>query len=143
MSKHFFTTEEEKAIVQAIRDAESQTNGEIRVHVEAHCNGDAYKRAVEIFENIGMTQTKDKNGILFYLAYLDHEFCVIGDSGIHNMATDAFWMELKMVLEHHFKNKRFAEGLIEAITIAGLRLKKYFPKTTDNTNELSDQISFG
>ncbi|MFN4084178.1 MAG: TPM domain-containing protein [Bacteroidia bacterium] len=144
MAKHFFTPQQEEAILNAIKHAENQTNGEIRVHVEAYCHGnDAYKRAVEVFEKLGMTDTSQKNGILFYLAYKDHLFSIIGDTGIHSLVTDAFWMELKMRLEENFKKGQFTEGLVEAINLSGIKLKQYFPKTADNTNELPNDISFG
>lgn len=143
MAKTFFTEEEQQSIINAIKTAENNTNGEIRVHIEAHCDNDAYKRAVAVFEQLGMADTQEKNGILFYLAYKDHAFSIIGDSGIHALVTDAFWMELKMILEQHFKQGLFTAGLTEAILLAGTKLKQYFPKTADNTNELSDEISFG
>lgn len=143
MAKSFFTQAEQDTIISAIKTAEQNTNGEIRVHIEAHCDGDAYKRAVAVFEQLGMANTQEKNGILFYLAYKDHAFSIIGDSGIHALVTDAFWMELKMMLEQHFKQGLFAVGLTEAILLAGTKLKQYFPKTVDNLNELSDEISFG
>lgn len=143
MAKSFFTTQQQDAIVNAIRHAETKTNGEIRVHIEAKCNGNAYNRAVQVFEQLGMTNTEAKNGVLFYLAYADHQFSVIGDTGIHAKVTDAFWQDLKNLMEIKFKEHLFLEGLCQAISMAGEKLSIYFPKTTNNTNELTDDISFG
>lgn len=143
MPKDFFSAKQQNQIVDAIKLAETNTSGEIRVHIEPVCNGDTYARAKEVFEKLGMHATVLKNGVLFYLAYEDKKFAVIGDKGIHEKVTGAFWDEEKIVLETHFKQGLFAEGLCKAIAMAGEKLKAYFPHRNDDTNELPNDISFG
>ena len=143
MAKTFFTETEQQQIVEAIRQAELNTSGEIRLHVEARCKGDAYQRAKSVFEGLGIHKTALKNGVLFYLAYQDKKFAILGDKGIHEKVSQQFWDEEKELLLQYFKQQQHAEGLCLAINQAGEKLKQYFPYASDDTNELSNDISFG
>ena len=98
-----FTPDEQKRIVEAIRQAEKATSGEIRVHVEPHCaNADPVQRAIEVFAHLGMHQTKEQNGVLFYLAHTDRKFAVLGDKGIDAKVPANFWESTKDLLRSHF-----------------------------------------
>lgn len=141
--KPLFTKDQEQRIVAAIKEAELNTSGEIRIHVEKHCKDDAYTRAIQVFEKLGMTNTDLRNGVLVYLAMHDHKFAIIGDEGINNKVPENFWETTKDLMREHFKQGNLAEGVIEGITDAGLQLKKYFPYQSDDKNELSDDISYG
>ncbi|MES2656570.1 MAG: TPM domain-containing protein [Bacteroidota bacterium] len=143
MSEQFFSKTEQDSIVSAIQKAELNTSGEIRVHLEPNCEIDAVERAKQVFEELNMHATELKNGVLFYLAYTDKKFAIIGDSGIHEKVSDAFWNEEKEILQTHFKNKQFTEGLCLGIAKAGEKLQQYFPYQSNDTNELSNDISFG
>jgi uncharacterized membrane protein len=143
MAKQFFSEQEQQQIIAAIKDAEQQTSGEIRVHVEPKCSSKVMDRATQVFEKLGMHNTALKNGVLFYVAYTDKKFAVIGDKGIHEKVTQHFWDEVKELLAGHFKNGRFAEGLCLGIERAGTKLKTHFPHQQDDTDELSNDISFG
>ena len=143
MPREFFTTKQQNQIIDAIKLAETNTSGEIRVHVEPHCEGDPYEQGKKVFVQLGMHATNLKNGVLFYLAYKDKKFSVMGDSGIHEKVTDAFWNEEKQIMQEHFRNGMFTEGLCKAIILAGAKLKMYFPYQEGDANELSNDISFG
>lgn len=138
-----FNKQEQAQIIEAIKHAELQTSGEIRVHVEPKCKTEPVECAKEIFVKLNMHATELKNGVLFYLAYKDKKFVVIGDSGIHEKVTDAFWDEERDILQSHFKENKFAEGLCLAIQKAGEKLNTYFPRQHNDSNELRDDISFG
>lgn len=142
-TENFLTPDEEKAIVNAIQIAERNTSGEIRVHLEDHSEKPPVERAQEVFYSLGMDQTKARNGVLFYVGVSDHTFAIIGDEGIHNMVEDDFWDCTKDIVIAHFKNKRYKDGLVDGIIKAGERLKQYFPFESDDTNELSNEISKG
>jgi uncharacterized membrane protein len=143
MSKTFFSETEQQQIVEAIKQAELNTSGEIRVHIEPTCEGDAYERAKTVFESLGMDATELKNGVLFYVAYESKKFAILGDSGIHEKVTQTFWDTEKEMLLAHFKEDKYAIGLCKAITDAGEKLKQHFPYASNDTNELSNDISFG
>ncbi len=143
MSKTFFTSQEKDQIIESIRMAELNTSGEIRLHIEANCEGDAYEHAKVVFEKLGMHATEQKNGVLFYLAYDDHKFAILGDKGIHEKVSQQFWEAEKELLLTYFKQSKFAEGICLAIAQAGEKLKEYFPYQSNDTNELSNDISYG
>lgn len=141
-ARSFFTKEEQQRIVAAIKEAELNTSGEIRVHIENHCKEEALERAAEVFYDLKMDRTAARNGILFYLAVKDHKFAIIGDEGINREVERDFWNEIKDEMIYNFKENKFTEGLIAGILKCGDKLKKYFPYQNDDVNELSDEISF-
>jgi uncharacterized membrane protein len=138
-----FSPEEQETVIAAIRDAEKRTSGEIRVHVEPNCKSDPFVRAREVFEQLGMAATAQKNGVLFYIAHEDKKFAILGDSGIHEKVKDVFWQEERDILMDHFSRKAFAEGLAVAIAKVGEKLQQHFPYQSDDSDELSNDISFG
>jgi uncharacterized membrane protein len=138
----FFTEEQQAQILAAVKEAENDTSGEIRVHIETICNEDVLDRAAWIFKKLNMQNTAERNGVLFYLAVSDRKFAVIGDAGINSKVPVGFWDDVKDLLQTRFREGRFSDGLSEGITLAGLHLKKHFPHKKDDINELPDEISF-
>ena len=142
-AKDFFSKEQKSEIKKAILNAELDTSGEIRVHIENECNGDALDRASYLFGKLKMDTTELHNGVLFYLAIISKKFAIIGDSGINKEVPENFWEDIKTIMAEKFVVGDFTEGLATGITMAGVRLKKHFPHHIDDINELSDEISFG
>jgi uncharacterized membrane protein len=140
--KKVFSEEEQSRIVQAIRDAEKNTSGEIRVHLDKTCAGDPYKRAVKVFETLHMHKTAQRNGVLFYLSIEDHKLAIIGDKGINEKVPADFWNVILEELLHLFRQNKLAEGLVHGITKAGQQLSSFFPYQKDDHNELSNDISY-
>lgn len=141
--KDFLSEADQKKIVDAIKEAELNTSGEIRVHIESYCKGSVLDRAAYIFKKLKMHKTNLRNGVLFYLAYKDRKFAILGDAGINAKVPENFWDEIKERMAAKFREGKFAEGLSEGIIESGNQLKKHFPYQTDDVNELSDDISFG
>lgn len=137
----FLTKEDEQEIVAAIQKAEKHTSGEIRVHIEKTCKMDTFERALEVFHQLKMDNTKLENGVLVYLAIEDRNFVILGDRGINHVVPDNFWETTKDRMVSHFKKKNFKQGLIDGILMAGEQLQQHFPWESDDENELSDQIS--
>ncbi len=142
-NKKFFSDADEQLIQTAIREAEKQTSGEIRLHVEPFCKIDVLDRAADLFGFLKMHETAERNGVLFYLAYEDHQFAILGDAGIHKRVPAGFWDEIRDTVIGHFQNKHYAEGLSKGIRMAGEQLGRHFPYQNNDTNELSDDISYG
>jgi uncharacterized membrane protein len=132
---------ENDLIVTAIQKAEMQTSGEIRVHIDQKCASDPVKRAVQVFEKLGMHKTDLRNGVLIYVSFSDRKLAIIGDQGIDSVVPADFWLSTKDKMIHHFKENRFADGIIAAIAEAGEQLKKFFPYMENDENELSNEIS--
>jgi uncharacterized membrane protein len=139
----FLSKEEEQAIVEAIRMAEKETSGEIRVHIEKTTTKAHYDRALEVFHELKMNETELKNGVLIYLAVKDKAFVICGDKGINDVVADDFWDTTKQAMATQFKTANFMQGLIDGITKTGEQLQKYFPYQENDTNELSNKISKG
>ena len=139
----FFSVEEEAAIVEAIRAAELNTSGEIRVHVEIGERHSALQVATRIFKELGMDQTADRNGVLILLEIDRREFAIIGDEGINKVVSQDFWEEERDLMQRHFKRGEFVEGLSLAIQQIGAKLRQFFPYQSDDVNELPDEISYG
>ena len=139
----YFTAENKLQITNAIRVAETNTSGEIRVHIESRCKGDVLDQAAYVFEKLGIHKTELRNGVLFYLALEDHKFAILGDAGINQKVPGDFWENIKKGIVTKFKDGLYSEGLAEGIIKAGEQLKEHFPYQDDDVNELSDEISFG
>jgi uncharacterized membrane protein len=140
-TKHFITQLEHDRIVAAIRAAEQKTSGEIRVFISRHDPADALKAAQADFVKLGMDKTRDKNGVLIFVAPLGRKFAVIGDSAVHERCGDPFWTSLAAEITGHFKRGAFTDGIVHAISKAGELLSQHFPKRAGDTNQLSDEIA--
>jgi uncharacterized membrane protein len=139
----FFTKKEKIEIVTAIKQAELNTSGEIRVHIEKSCKGEVLDRAAYIFDKLSIQKTELRNGVIFYLAIQNKKFAILGDAGINEKVPADFWENIKTTMLDFFKEQKFSEGLAKGITMAGEQLKTHFPYQSNDVNELSDDISFG
>lgn len=142
-ARKFFTETDQMAIKDAISTAEKNTSGEIRVHIEDSFKGDVLDQAAFIFRQLRMHETEQRNGVLIYLAVTNRKFAIIGDAGINSKVPEGFWDHIREIMTEHFRNNRFAEGLVEGIILTGEKLVEFFPYLTNDTNELPDDISFG
>ena len=143
--KDFFSPDERARIIDAIRVAEMQTSGEIRLFVESRCKYvDPVDQAREIFWRLKMDQTVERNGVLIYVAIKDHQLAIIGDEGIHQRVGSQFWDKEVVNMLKHFQNKEFVAGIIAVVEDIGEALRTHFPYVTStDKNELPDDIVFG
>jgi len=143
--KGFFSKEENEKIVQSIRDAEECTSGEVRIFVESKCKFiDPLDRAMEIFAELKMENTEDRNAVLLYVALKDRRLAVYADKGIHEKVGDQFWQEVVKTILAHFNKENYADGISLCIKEIGEALQQNFPYNKDtDKNELPDEIIFG
>jgi len=134
---------EKVEIENAIKAAEQKTSGEIQVHIDNRCKEDVLDRAAFVFKTLKMHETKERNGVLFYVAIKDHKFAILGDAGINQKVETGFWDSIRDSVISKFKENKYGEGLSEGILMAGEKLSTHFPYQDDDENELSDEISFG
>lgn len=137
----FFNQKEKDQIIEEIRRAEEKTSGEIRVHLDYHLDGDALEKAKKIFQQLGMSKTKHRNGVLIYLNPQHKKFAIIGDEGIHKVVPPNYWEDIKEEMQKYFRAGKFCEGICWGIRQVGEKLKIYFPVEKDDLNELPDTIS--
>lgn len=139
----FLTAADEKRIIEAIQEAEKNTSGEIRIHIEKSTDKPPMDRALEVFYILEMDQTEQRNGVLIYIASESKKFAILGDEGINNLVPDDFWDSEKDLVLSHFKRGDYSKGLELAIIEIGKKIKAFFPYQSNDTNELSDEISKG
>ena len=143
--KAFFSQEENDKIVAAIRNAEKCTSGEVRVFIESRCKYiDPLDRAMQLFAQLKMEDTRDRNAVLLYVALKDRQLAVYADSGIHQKVGDQFWEEAVNNILLHFDKENYANGIVQCIAGIGDALKENFPYDAgSDKNELPDEIIFG
>ena len=141
-ARQILNDEEDRRVVEAIKQAELNTSGEIKVHIENRCHGNVEKRSLVVFKHLKLNETKLRNGVLIYLAIKDHKFAILGDEGINKVVGDGFWNDVKDLMLSHFKEGRFTEGLEQGIQRCGEKLKTFFPYQSDDINEIPDDISY-
>lgn len=137
-----FTEEEQLQIRHAVEAAEKNTSGEIRVCIEKNCNDEVLDRAAKYFYQLDMDKTRQRNGVLIYVATVDRKFAIIGDAGINKLVPENFWDDTKHAMLEKFKYGNMVEGITTGVEMAGLQLKKYFPYQTKDRNELPDDVAF-
>jgi uncharacterized membrane protein len=139
----FLTKEQEESIVSAIKEAEKETSGEIRIHIEKKCKAEsALERAKEVFAELKMHETELRNGVIVYVAWKDKKVAIWGDEGIHKKVGQQFWEEELELILKFFKEGDFETGLSEVVLQIGQKLKENFPYQKDDINELSNEISY-
>jgi uncharacterized membrane protein len=141
--KSFFSPEEEQKIIEAIEKAERKTSGEIKLHIESRCWFSAVFRAKRVFKSLEMNRTAEKNGVLIYIAINSKKFAIIGDTGINEKVGQKFWESTKELMQAEFKKGNFFAGSLAGIESAGEQLQHFFPYLKHDTNELSNDISYG
>ena len=143
--KPLFSDAENARIVEAIKSSEQLTSGEIRIYIESkNPLVSTIERASEIFFNLKMQETQQRNAVLLYLAYKDKEVAIFGDEGIHQQVGTEFWNNQVKQMVMLFKENNLTEGIVKCTTEVGNVLIEKFPhQGTMDKNELPDEIVFG
>ena len=143
--KKLFTKEDLAAIASAIGEAEKTTAGEIRVSVRQKRRWRERKLTIEEiarreFQLLGMTKTKDRTGILIFLLLQDKKFYILADEGINSKVEEGAWNKIADEMSSHFSQKNFRAGMIHGVQAVGEALSKFFPRKSDDTNELPNDV---
>jgi uncharacterized membrane protein len=139
----FFNHQEERRIIAAIRASEGHTSGEIRVHLEKQIEGDVTAAAFAVFHQLNMDRTAERNGVLIFIVPAQRQFAIIGDEGINRKVPPHFWADVRDVMQHYFRQGQFTDGVCEGVLLVGQKLKEFFPRQSNDQNELPDEISYG
>ncbi len=127
-------------IVREIAAAEKKTSGEIRVFIQRGEIDDPVVAAQAQFKKLGMTATRERNGVLIFVAPRSQKFAVIGYEAIHQRCGEEFWKELVEKMREHFRAENFTDALLGAIAQTGELLARHFPRAADDRNELPDAV---
>lgn len=134
---------QQEQVRRAVQAAEAHTSGEIRVHLDDSIVDDVLDHAAFVFTELGMRNTKDRNGVLIYVSAAQRRAAVIGDTGIHERLPNGYWNEVLGAILTRFRDGAYCEGLCEGVARLGHQLEQHFPREANDRNELSDQISYG
>jgi uncharacterized membrane protein len=137
----FLTQLQHDAIVAAIGKAEEKTSGEIRIFISRKEPEDPVAAAQKAFVHLGMHKTREKNGVLIFVAPRVRKFAIIGDAAVHAQCGEEFWKEVAQEISTHFRKGDFSEGILHGIARAGKLLAEHFPRHTGDKNQLSDDIA--
>lgn len=142
-SKHpeaFFTPEERAGIVAAIEKAERATSAEIKLIVLGRSRGDIRHTAAQLFREYNLDKTQQQNAVLILLVISNRQFLIYGDEGIHQKVGQAFWDDVKEVMQANFHKDEFGTGLQLGIERIGEKLTRYFPYRQGDINEIDNGI---
>lgn len=139
--KEFLGSLDRQQIVEAIGAAERMTSGEIRVHIQPKAHGEIRNVAERTFERLGMTKTKERNGVLLFIACEEQRFVILGDQGIDARVPAGFWDEIAAKLHERFQRGELTGGIVDAIHSAGKELQAFFPRAHDDADELANEIN--
>ena len=138
----YLTDHQMASLVEAIKTAEDHSTGEIRIHIDSQTEGNNAEIAFEVFKTLCAGQTVEKNAVLFHVNFEQQYLTIIGDEGIHHKVHQSFWDQMHDTITREFARGNYYEGLQKAVLETGLELKKYFPISGENPNELSNEITF-
>ena len=143
--REFFSDADKAQIVEALRIAEKETSGEIRIYVESkNPFVDAIDRAAEIFFKLKMENTDHRNAVLLYIAMDHHELALFADEGIYQKAGAQYWDNAVKNMISQFTKHNISNGIEQCVLQIGATLKEKFPYIpTEDKNELPDEIVFG
>ena len=139
---NYLTAQQMASLVEAIQTAESKSTGEIRIHIDSNTEDEIAKKAFDVFKSLGMDKTKERNAVLFHVNFEQQYLTIIGDEGIHDKVQQYFWDQLHDKTTQEFSKGNFYNGLKNAVLETGSELKKFFPFSGENYNELPDEITF-
>ena len=154
--KHLLTTKNQvakafpphalKVIEQTIKASEAAHAGEIRFAVEDALDGPALfkgqssrERAIELFAQLGMWDTKHNNGLLIYLLLADRAVEIVADRGIHAPVGSTEWASICRQMEAAFKQSRYEAGVVSGIQAVAQHLVRHFPSDGVKLNELPNK----
>lgn len=130
-----------REIVKAITLTEKMTSGEVRVHIQSKCKEEVFEEGKKVFKKLKMYKTKERNGVLIFIALESKRFAILGDIGIHERVKDEFWNTTRDKMAEHFKKNQIKEGIVAGVLSIGEKLKKHFPRKSDDKDELPNKIT--
>ena len=143
----FLNEVERKEVADFIQSLEQKTSGEIRVAVRFNRGffekkKSVHELALKEFHRLKMDKTRDKTGVLLFILVDDREFHIAADEGIDKKVEEKTWENIANELTAFFKEGKIKDGILHVLKKSGEILSQHFPKKSDDTNELSNEVSF-
>lgn len=143
----FLSDDDLLRISAKIKEMELITSGEIRVSVKEKKpllkrSKDISELAKDEFFRLKMDNTRDKTGILIFLLLDARQFHILADAGINEKVPENTWDLIRDEVQQKFRMGKFSEGIILSVEKVGQKLAEHFPRKLDDTNELSNKVTF-
>ena len=100
----------------------------------------AHEAAAREFFRRGLTRTRDKTGVLIYVALAEHHAEILADTGIADRVGLDVWAEIVTELTGAIKAGSMADGLAGAIRRAGVILAEHAPPRFEDEDELPNKV---
>jgi hypothetical protein len=130
------------AIEEAIEASERKHRAEIRVAIEVALDlrtilglRSARERAFEVFTELGVWDTIERNGVLVYVLLAERDVEIVADSGFDDRVSNAEWQRVCTLIERDFAAGRWRDGVLNGIDAATVLLAREFPAAERNRNE--------
>ena len=140
-TKQFLAQIDDAKVIAAIEAAELKSSGEVRVFVSNELIEDVMAAAQAQFNQLAMTNTKNRNGVLLFFAPKTQRFAIIGDQGIHEKCGQPFWDETRALMAERLKAGHFTDAIVAAVQKIGELLAQHFPRDPGDINELPNQVA--
>jgi len=131
---------DQRKILSAVEAAERGTSAEFKVHVEATCrNPDT--RAREVFRLLNVARTEQRNGVLLFLTVHDRRCVILVDEAVRHLRASRPWRDIADRLMLDLRHGKIGHGVAHALTSLSQLMAPHFPRTSDDVNEVWDEIS--
>ena len=100
----------------------------------------AARLAREQFFAQGLHLTRDRTGVLIFVAVAEHHVEILADQGINAKLAHNVWADAVTEFIKNVKAGRVVEGFLAAITRCGQTLAEHFPRAADDVNELPNRL---
>jgi putative membrane protein len=105
-----------------------------------HLERAARIRAEAAFLEEGVFETRDRTGVLVFLALFEHQALILADEGIHRAVPEGEWEELVEDLVAGIRAGRAVQAICDVIDRCGHLLEHYkVARRKDDQDELADE----
>lgn len=133
-------------LADAIERAEQGHAGEICFVIETSLTPlqlirrmSARERSLELFADLHVWDTANNSGVLIYLLLADHAVEILADRGLHPRG-DLCWSHAAERIRQGFQAGDASAGCIDAVSVIGDFLRREFPASGPNPDELPNPI---
>jgi uncharacterized membrane protein len=134
------------AIEHAIAESETRHSAEIRFAIEVALDlgalrrvATARERALEVFAELGVWNTVQRNGVLIYVLLAERDVEIVADRGLDGRVGDHEWRTVCEAIERAFAAGRWRDGALAGIAGVTALLAREYPTSIPNRNEQPDR----
>ncbi|NML86646.1 TPM domain-containing protein [Polaromonas sp.] len=144
-----------KRLAERVAASEQRHSGQIRICVEASLPASYLwrldrkntiktlirQRAITMFGKLGVWDTEHNNGVLIYVLLAEHALEIVADRGLTRHVDAAQWQAMLAGMAGAFQEKRYEDGLTQAVQESSAVLMANFARTNlslNHPNELPD-----